>query len=246
MRRSDRLNAIMERLAKDGSVAVTALSRGLGVSEASVRRDLSFLEAQKWLSRTHGGAVARSSLPASVSVVAERQAERFRIAELAAAQVPDGARIGLAAGPLSVLIVRSLADRESLTVVTNELDAAYEASLRPGVRVMVPGGVTTVGSSVLTGSMLRDVYLDLAIVGGDGVSAEAGLTTEDVPVADTARSFMDAAGRAIGVFDTPQVGAAAFARICALSDVASLITAEDVDPDARARIEGAGVPVVTQ
>lgn len=236
----------MERLAKDGSVAVTALSRGLGVSEASVRRDLSFLEAQKWLSRTHGGAVARSALPASVSLVAERQAERFRIAELAAAQVPDGARIALAAGSLSVLIVRSLADRSSLTVVTNELEAAYEASLRPGVRVMVPGGVTSVGASVLTGSVLRDVYLDLAIIGGDGVSLAAGLTTEDVQVAQTARSFMESAARTLAVFDTPEVGAAAFARICPLTDVAALITAEDVDLGVRQRIEDAGVPVVTE
>lgn len=241
----------MERLATEGSVAVTALSQGLGVSEASVRRDLSFLEAQKWLSRTHGGAVARS-LPAGLTLVgttSERQAERFRIAELAVERVPDGAYVGLAAGAMSVPIARTLAARESLTVVTNQLDVAYELSLRPGTQVMVPGGVTSAGSPVLTGpfaeSTLREVRLDLAFVGGDGVSPEAGLTTQEVPVAHATRALMGAARRTFAVFDAPLVGQDAFARICPLTDVAELLTADDVDRDARSRIEEAGVPVVT-
>lgn len=230
---------------------VTALSRGLGVSEASVRRDLSLLEEQQWLSRTHGGAVARS-LPAGLSLVgepAERGAEGLRIAALAVEHVQDGARVGLAAGALAVPIARRLAERERLTVVTNQLDVAYELSLRPGTTVIVPGGVASPGTPVLTGPIaertLRELHLDLVFLGGDGVTAETGLTTEDVQVAHTARLLKDAARRAIAVFDTPQIGRVSFARICALAEVDELLTTDDLARDTRRRMEEAGVRVVT-
>ena len=62
MRQEDRLGRILERLAADGSVGVAQLAAELGVSTASVRRDLQYLEEQRLLSRTHGGAVANSTV----------------------------------------------------------------------------------------------------------------------------------------------------------------------------------------
>ena len=58
MRQAERVAAVLETLAADGTVDVTALVERLGVSAATVRRDLQLLEQQRMLSRTHGGAVA--------------------------------------------------------------------------------------------------------------------------------------------------------------------------------------------
>ena len=58
MRQTERVAAVLEALAADGTVDVTALVERLGVSAATVRRDLQLLEEQRMLSRTHGGAVA--------------------------------------------------------------------------------------------------------------------------------------------------------------------------------------------
>src|SRR4051794_39618741 len=58
MRQTERLSAILEQLAGDGSVEVTDLADRLGASVATVRRDLQLLEGQRLLDRTHGGAVA--------------------------------------------------------------------------------------------------------------------------------------------------------------------------------------------
>ena len=51
---------ILDRLAKDGSLSVAALSRDLGVSEVTIRTSLKQLEARGLLARTHGGAQASS------------------------------------------------------------------------------------------------------------------------------------------------------------------------------------------
>src|SRR4051794_25953861 len=62
MRQEDRLGQILQQLNQHGTVAVLDLSSRLGVSEATVRRDLHLLEEQKLLTRTHGGAVASGVL----------------------------------------------------------------------------------------------------------------------------------------------------------------------------------------
>ena len=62
MRQPERLSAILERLSADGSLSVSDLSVGLGVSSATIRRDLELLERQRLLSRTHGGAVPQGVL----------------------------------------------------------------------------------------------------------------------------------------------------------------------------------------
>src|SRR5690242_21677439 len=62
MRQADRLSAVLERLAVDGSLSVTDLSRALDVSAATIRRDLQLLEDQRLLARTHGGAVPQGVL----------------------------------------------------------------------------------------------------------------------------------------------------------------------------------------
>ena len=62
MRQEDRLGVILDRLNSHGTVGVTELAADLGVSLASVRRDLELLEDQHLLNRTHGGAVSTGVL----------------------------------------------------------------------------------------------------------------------------------------------------------------------------------------
>ena len=91
MRQTERVAAVMEALAADGTVDVTALVERLGVSAATVRRDLQLLEEQRMLSRTHGGAVAHDvlyELPLRYKA-ARHQAEKRRIAAEARRSRPE-------------------------------------------------------------------------------------------------------------------------------------------------------------
>ena len=62
MRQADRFSVILEDLSDGGSVSVTELCRRLGVSAATIRRDLGLLEENHLLKRTHGGAVTQGLL----------------------------------------------------------------------------------------------------------------------------------------------------------------------------------------
>jgi DeoR/GlpR family transcriptional regulator of sugar metabolism len=69
MIKAERHDRILNELAKNGVVGVQQIAKLLGVSEATVRRDLTELDEKKLVLRSHGGAALRKSL----AVAAERR-----------------------------------------------------------------------------------------------------------------------------------------------------------------------------
>ena len=196
MRQSDRFGVIVERLSENGSVAVGDLAGQLGVSAATVRRDLALMEEQRLLDRTHGGAVAHGvlyELPLRYRS-ARHQEQKARIARAAAARVPDGSAIGMTGGTTTTEVARALADRERLTVVTNSLSIASELAVRPNLKLVVTGGVARTESYELVGplaeSALASLNLDLVVIGVDGIDVRAGFTTHHEVEAHTNRALI--------------------------------------------------------
>ena len=140
VQRHERHGFILERIASNGHVSVRELADELQVSTASVRRDLEFLEGQKSLARTHGGAVAGGviyELPLRYRA-GRHEEEKRRIAARAAVRVAnDGAVVGLTGGTTTTEVARCLVDRTQLTVVTNALNIATELVVRPTVKLVV-------------------------------------------------------------------------------------------------------------
>jgi predicted transcriptional regulator len=100
MRQAERLETILEWLSGNGSVNVADISDELGVSAATVRRDLDLLERQRLLARTHGGAVAQGvfyELPLRYKGGRHKE-EKLRIAREAATRVAAGHAVGLTGG----------------------------------------------------------------------------------------------------------------------------------------------------
>ena len=151
----------------------------LGVSEATVRRDLQALGDQRLLERSHGGAVAHGTAHELPVVPHRQERRRARIAQAASELVTDGMAIGLTGGTTTTEVARMLGLRQGLTVVTNALNIAVELAVRPDLKLIVAGGVARATSYELVGSLadatLRSVYVDIAFVGVDGVDAERGL-----------------------------------------------------------------------
>ncbi len=251
MRQADRLSAILEDLSDGGTVAVADLMDRLGVSAATIRRDLGLLEQQRLLTRAHGGAVAQGvllELPLRYKS-ARHHDEKRRIAHAAAVRVADGAAIGLTGGTTTTEVARALVDRQRLTVVTNALNIASELAIRPNLKLVVTGGYARSESYELVGPLaeqsLAGLNLDVVLVGADGVSEEAGLTTHHEVEAHTNLALIERAARVIAVADSTKIGRIAFAKICGLERIDELITDRDADPRALRGIAEAGVEVIT-
>jgi DeoR family transcriptional regulator, aga operon transcriptional repressor len=246
--KTERLGRILELLARDGTVTVPALAGELGVSQATIRRDLQALGEQRLLERSHGGAVAHGTaheLP--VRYRTGRSEEKRRIARAAADLVTDGAVIALTGGTTTTEVARTLALRQGLTVVTNALNIAVELAVRPDLKLIVTGGVARSASYELVGSLadetLRGLNVDVAFVGVDGVDARRGLTTQNEVEAATNRALMARASSTIVVADASKLGRVALAQIAPIEAADRLITNEGADAEQVARLRAAGLPV---
>lgn len=249
MRQAERLSTILEMLAADGAVDVGELATSLGASGATVRRDLKMLEEQRLLTRTHGGAVAHDvsyELPLRYKT-ARHQKEKIRIAAEAATRVADGAVVGLTGGTTTTEVARAILDRRGITVVTNALNIAGELAIRSDLKLIVTGGTARPESYELVGPVaeqaLERLNLDVAFVGVDGITFEAGLTTHHEVEAHTNRSLIDRARHIVVVTDSSKLGKVAFAQIAPLGVVNELITDDGAGPDRIREIAEAGVDV---
>lgn len=248
--RSDRIARILHRLGEDQAIDVTSLAAEFGVSGATVRRDLQMLADQNLLSRTHGGAVAGEvsyELPLRYRGSTRRE-EKRAIAARVADLLPKGLLVlGLSGGTTTTELARRLATRVDLTVVTNALNIATLLASQPRLKVIVTGGVTRTQSHVLVGPLaeqtLRGLHLEVVVVGADGVSAAAGLTTHDEVEAHTDGAMIAQARHVIVAADGSKIGTVTLARMCSISAVDELVTDDSADPAAVEELRGRGVTV---
>src|SRR6185503_14092890 len=97
----ERQNAILEQLRQKGKVTVEELTQSFRVSPPTIRTDLTRLEEQGLLRRTHGGAIAVGNTlyePPYTERAILRQAEKRAIARAAANLVHEGETLLLDAG----------------------------------------------------------------------------------------------------------------------------------------------------
>ncbi len=255
--RHERWNALLELLASSGRLDVADAARKLRVSPATIRRDLDQLARQQMLTRTRGGAVAHSvSYELPLRYKTPRNApEKQRIGQAAAALVTAGAIVGLAGGTTTTEVARALAVRgdlgggdESVTVVTNALNIASELAVRPHLKIVVTGGVAKPRSYELIGPLatgiLRELTLDLAIIGVDGLDAEHGASAVNEGVASVNALMASRARQVVVVADAAKLGLRAFARICSAREVQVVVTDGSADERSVGRLVDAGVRVL--
>jgi DeoR/GlpR family transcriptional regulator of sugar metabolism len=139
----ERIRLIRKYVEDHGQAEVHALSGLLSVSEVTIRRDLEKLEGDGFLVRTHGGAVLRDAGREAAGAAEEADAAASAVEEvgrLAARLVADGNTIMLSGGRLTRALARALADRSSVTVLTNDILIAREIAGQAENRVALLGG----------------------------------------------------------------------------------------------------------
>jgi len=249
MIKEERFERIRSELAKKGIVDGDELAELLGVSRATIRRDLDALEEQSLLKRTHGGAQAADSddeLPFH-SKEAAYMREKRAIGLAAAALVPEGSVLGCTGGTTVMSVVKALRGKQ-LTVVTNAINVAMELAPSDTAQVIVTGGTLRARSYELVGHIadrtLGEFHLDLAILGVDGIDIERGVSTYTIAEAHAAALYISQAERVWVVADNSKAGKIAPALIAPLSKVHRLITDPGIDPGLRSRLEAAGLEVI--
>ncbi|HEY4226449.1 MAG TPA: DeoR/GlpR family DNA-binding transcription regulator [Pseudolysinimonas sp.] len=258
MNRTDRWKTILETVGAQGSIDVEPTASTLGVSAATVRRDLDELAQQQLVVRTRGGAVSHSvSYDLPLRYKSSRQApEKQQIARAAAELVLNGSVVGLNGGTTTTEVARVLASRDGeadamgrvLTIVTNALNIASELAVRTNIKIVATGGVPHPHSYELigpfAGHVLEQIHLDIAIVGVDAIDPEHGLTGHNEDESIINRLMVERARTVVVVADSTKLGKRAFSRICRLDEVDVLVTDDQAPSQMIERFESAGLRVI--
>jgi DeoR family transcriptional regulator of aga operon len=252
---SERSQKILQELLRTGEVFVDELARRLKVSPTTIRRDLTELERQGLLRRTHGGAVPVEPMlyepfrHVSSFQEQERQfaAEKRRIGLAAATLIADGEVVAIGAGTTTTQVARSIRHRRGITVITNAINIAMELSHLDNLKVFVTGGLLSEDWFALVGPMAIDntsqIFVDKAFVGVDGIHAERGLTSNYPDQAMIHRALLRQARKKIVVADRRKLGVIGTALIAPIAEVDMLITDKGASEEALAPFIARGLTI---
>jgi DeoR/GlpR family transcriptional regulator of sugar metabolism len=248
---AERRRRILDHLRVSGSASLRELTELTETSEVTTRRDLRALEEEGLLSRRHGGAVLHGS-PLHEPTYAEKARvaaqEKGAIADAAVTMIAPGEAVVLGAGTTTQALAKRLSRFHDLTVVTNSLLVAEALVRAPGIEVLVTGGTLRGAIHALVGSAAEQSLAGLrtgrAFISGNGLTAERGLTTPSLVVANVDRALAAAASEVVVLADHTKIGHDTMVQTVPLERMACLITDERADADELERIAAAGVRVV--
>jgi DeoR family transcriptional regulator, aga operon transcriptional repressor len=258
--RYERWNAMLELIPADGQLSVARAADALGVSQATIRRDMDQLARQQLVTRTRGGVIAgHVSYDLPLRYKTARHAEqKQRIGRAAAALIAPGAAVALNGGTTTSEVARALATRPDLqdgtgatavTVVTNAMNIANELAVRQHIKIVVTGGVTRGQSYELIGPfaslVLDQLALDWAILGVDALDARAGATAHHEGEASINHLMATRAEQVMIVADGSKLGQRAFARVCDTDEIDVIVTDRDAEPAVLTAFTERGIRVVT-
>ncbi|MBA2945949.1 DeoR/GlpR family DNA-binding transcription regulator [Streptomyces himalayensis] len=242
---------ILDEVRRRGGVRVNELTRKLGVSDMTVRRDLDTLARQGVIEKVHGGAVpvveASTHEPGFEAKSGLELTAKEDIARTAAALVTPGSAIALSGGTTTYALAQHLLDVPDLTVVTNSVrvaDVFHSAQRSSGqsqgaATVVLTGGVRTPSDSLVgpvADQAIAALHFDLLFLGVHGISVEAGLSTPNLAEAETNRRLVHSARRVIVVADHTKWGTVGLSSFAALEQVDTLVTDAGLPTEARAEI----------
>ena len=218
-----------------GHVSIRQLAEDLGVSEATVRRDLQGLAAEGLLELTHGGATVIKTSDYSFISKSRRNIEAKRtIAKLACQLISDGEQLFLDSGTTCFEMTSFLRSKRSLSVIVNSVRTAQELQA-PGVNVLLLGGQYRPDRMDAVGPITFEVLERLrgyrAFLGTDGVSLDFGLTSVDI---DSAHIFTLAARNArecVLLADSSKFDQPSLYKITDFQCISTVITEQKPSPE---------------
>jgi DeoR/GlpR family transcriptional regulator of sugar metabolism len=238
----ERRRQVLDLVKQRGFIPLADLAREMRVSEATVRRDLTYWHTRGVLKRIHGGAMWAedgSALPALDARLTSQVSEKRRIARAAASRIRNGDALLLDGGTTTLEVARLLVGRP-LQIVTNSLPIAnLFANSRETDLVMLGGYVyprTGVALGPLTIQMMKDIHVRQTILSVAGLTAR-GLFNSNPLLVETERQMMRCADEVVVVADHTKIGRQALAFLCELSVIDVLIVDNNLTPEQRGLVD---------
>jgi DeoR/GlpR family transcriptional regulator of sugar metabolism len=235
MNTHQRRDQIAQKVLEQGRVQVSDLVQEFGMTDTSIRNDLTILEERGLLRRIHGGAVSTNrsiQLAAYDTRLGLRREQKVHIAAAAADRLHSADIALLDSGTSIQYLARQIPARGArsgrLRIVTNSIPVLEEIGGWAPHNLLMLGGIflpehqATVGPETLRG--LQQFNATCAFLGCDGLTLEGGITSAHPLVAEVGRVMAERADQVIVLADSSKLGQAGFVPIIPLGEIDVLIT----------------------
>lgn len=222
-----RYDLILEFLNRHSSGSVADFVNITDSSEATIRRDLTYLESSGLLTRIHGGATLdKIEKEATFSDKSIRNLkEKVYIGKLAASLIDDGDTVFIDAGTTTYEMIPFI-DAESLTIVTNNM-TLIDILVKKGYYVYLLGGKVKLTTRAIVGhdaiKKLENLYFDKCFIGTNCVDLDHGYSTPDSDEGHIKRTAILQSKQKFVLADHSKFHKTAFVQFAALNE-AALIT----------------------
>lgn len=240
---------ILEIARRVGKVTVEDLAEHFGVTQQTIRRDLTELADAGRLDRVHGGAV----LPSGTTNIGyeERrllnQEAKQRIAKACAAEIPEDTSIFLNIGTTTEAVAYELLKHRNLLVVTNNMNVANILVQNPECEIIVAGGTLRRSDGGLVGNLTTETIsrfkFDLAIIGCSALDHDGDLLDFDIQEVGVSQAIIRQSRRTFLIADNSKFSRTAPARITSLSNLDAIFTDKPLPGDLQLRCKDWGVAV---
>ncbi len=211
----------------------------LETSEATVRRDLEWLEQKGILERTHGGAILSQRMIFEQEYQQRAQhhpEEKKRIGELAASLIEEGDIVFINSGTTATQVLGHIPSDSRISVFTNNVNAALDLG-EPGFHYYLIGGEFQPRSNSLAGRFaidnLKHIYANKVILGVDGISLKHGCTVPTNAEAEVVRQMIERTkGQVIVVADHSKWGVVSNFQVASIDEIDKLVTDDRLDASA--------------
>jgi DeoR family transcriptional regulator, fructose operon transcriptional repressor len=215
------------------------LYKMLETSEATVWRDLEWLEQKGIIERTHGGAMLseRITLEPEYQQRAKKHPEEKRmIGALAASLIDDGDIVFISSGTTTTQVIHHIRSDADISVFTNNLYAALEMR-EPGFHHYLIGGEFQARSISVAGRFatenLKQVFANKVIIGVDGISLKHGYTVPSNEEAEVVKLMIEhTKGKVIIVSDHSKWGMVSNFKVASLDEIDLLVTDKAINVSA--------------
>jgi DeoR family fructose operon transcriptional repressor len=225
----ERQQRIEQYLHKVEYASLEELAKEMDASVSTVRRDVTLLEANGGVRRTHGG--ARLVNPPSDEFVfhardTHQLTEKEAIGRACAELIQPRQSVIVDAGTTCYHAARYLESKKP-QIITNSLPVANHFASASLVEVVLTGGVLYPRLGVLVGPLaiesFSSMHADVAIMSAGGITLE-GLTNSHGLLIDIQRAMMRAAGRVIFCLDHTKFGRKSLSVVCSLDGLHAIVT----------------------
>ena len=244
---SRRQRLIMGFIREHGSVQVDELSEHLRVTPQTIRRDLNQLYDLELIQRIHGGAVIKDTIEnlgygARKVLMAD---EKTGIARLTAEIIPDNSSMFINLGTTTERVAELLAERNSILVITNNINVASILWPYRSIEVMIAGGMIRQADGGIVGTSTEEFIEkfkpDFGIIGCSAIDDTGDFLDFDLREVRVTRAIIRQARSIILVADSMKMKRSAPVKVGNLTDVDILVTDEGVTPEFRQSCRAKGV-----